>query len=427
MESKGKLLCWTILTLLVGGFVASSMLSGTKESYEAYAPGTFEVKALADVGPVTRITISPDGQIMLAATLTGEVRAFTKNEQGQFQLQTEPFFTVDLGFEGLPDESGLTGLVFGADFDTSGDVFLLYGHKVDDTTAENRVMRVTLTQENGIVTGEDPENIFTANVPQTTSHQIQNGIGVLVEEKPHLLFAIGEGFEADRSQDQTKEAGKLLLIQRDGTNPVGSRPYPANPKVQAIGVRNTFDMDIDPFDPTSRVALADTGVIEDDRLIYLDVLDQDSNGSGPLNLGWDGSDESLAKSIPDLGTPGAPEAVLQRWAPTFTVTGLAFYDDASLVPKADEDTSYVLIATYGKTQSTEATPDKTISLGIISHRDTQPRLTLYPLVRRAAKAHGQPGNIVGLEVDPTTKSFYFGDIVEGKVYQVDPLKVDYSL
>ncbi len=396
------------------------------------APGyNFRVKVFAEnLGQITRIKITPDGNTMLVSTLAENIYAFRKNEQGEFVKQDTPFFSLKTGLPGFPpEESGLSGMVLGADFDGSTgspsdrrDIFLLHTAVAGEEILKNRITRITFTEKPEGVFGENPVQIFEGNTDSELSHQIQGGVGLMIQEKPHLLFNIGDAVNAKQSHDLSKEAGKVMLIQRDGSAPLGPRPYPRFPKVQAIGLRNAFDIAVNPFDPLKRFAIGDTGTDRFDRFLYGKVIDLDGKKQNPIDLRWDGSNESLEKEVPDTNTKGAPDMALHRWDPTETLDDVVFYSGGTGgIPGSNASTSYILLALWGKTGSTELTPGKAVKLGVLTGFDAQPTLELRDFIRRAPAGEGKMGHPLGVGVDPKTKIIYFGDILEGRIYKVEPL------
>ncbi|MBH41295.1 MAG: hypothetical protein CL685_01110 [Candidatus Magasanikbacteria bacterium] len=238
-----------------------------------YAPVSskdFTVSVLASgLTAPTRIALTPDGEYMIVTQLTGEVFVFSR-KNGVWNNKSRLAGKIDTSVLGFPpEELGLVGAVFSSDYADTGNIFFLYTYKNSEGEIENRVSVVSLKERFGtLVFSADPEVIFTANVPGNFSHQITDGIGVSIEGKSHLLFLIGEGFDAKRAQDLTLEGGKVMVIQADGSNPLGVRPYPSFPKLQAVGIRNAYTLAQNQYDARKRVLIGDTGPDIHDRIIY---------------------------------------------------------------------------------------------------------------------------------------------------------------
>lgn len=365
------------------------------------------------VSQVTQIDISPDGNYMLVGTLPGTVWVYHKVD-GVFRRQLDPFFVVETAHPGFPPkEAGLTGVIYGTDFATSGDVFLAYSFAAEEKSYRNRITRVTFTKKGGRVVGITPQQIFEANTPGAASHQIQDGVGVMVRGVPHVLFTIGEGHKSERSLDSKEESGKVILISRDGSAPIGDRPFLESPKVQALGVRNAPAMALNPIN--NKIAIADTGPDNYDRFLYGKMYDAEGKNTEKLSFNWDGTENSLRKGSSDLYDL-QKEMVIYRWAPTETAVNIAFYENNSL-PTLKSGQQYVLIVLFGRTGEIGSGPGKKILLGTLEE-GKQNLLTSIPLIVRTPEGEGQLGHPLGLGVDPATHDFYFGDIMEGRIYKV---------
>lgn len=388
----------------------TNVSSAPSYAMAAGMPGSIRVFD-PDVSQISQIDISSDGTLMFVGTLSGTIWVYKKTE-GTFVRQKNPFFAVDTAQPGFPpQEAGLTGVALGADFESSGDVFLLYSYAQGKKDFRNRITRVTSTVQNGEMLGTEPIMIFEANTPGASSHQIQDGIGILVNGKPHLFFTVGEGFKAARALDVSLESGKAMLIGRDGSAPEGTRPYPQFPKIQAIGVRNAPGIARNPA--SGFIAIADTGPTNYDRLLYGAFVNTQGNNNSAFSLMWDGSEDSLKKSVPDVYSKNR-EMVLHRWAPTETAVNIVFYTNDTL-PALPPNQNYVLVTLFGKTGDTSSAFGRKILLGVLDHGATN-RITFQPLIERTPEGKKVLGHPLGLAADPQTNDIYFGDIMEGRIY-----------
>jgi hypothetical protein len=365
-----------------------------------------------EIAGISHIEITPDGNYMLVATLQGTIWVY-QNIDGMFRRQTKPFFTLSTSQPGFPpEEAGLTGIGLGADFESSGDVFLTYSFAVEKKSFRNRVMRLTFSKKGKNVVGTSPTQIFEAKTPGSGSHQIQKGVGVMVEGKPHFIFTIGEGFVSERALDPNEEAGKVMLIGRDGSDPVGVRPFPESPKVQALGIRNAPALARNPVN--GNIAIGDTGPNNYDRFLYGKLFDPEGKNAHPISFNWDGSEESLQKGAKDI-YDNNKEMILYRWSPTETAVNISFFEHEKL-PTLTADRQYVLVDLFGRTGEKGIRPGKSIMLGILSHGATN-SITLSPLIGQTEEGKNTLGHPIGLAVDPKTRDIYFGDIMEGKIYK----------
>ncbi len=358
----------------------------------------------------TRVRFSPDGNFLLATQITGEVIAFSRNDDGTINATPSRTVHVETRFPGFPpEEGGLVSVVFSTDYQKTGRIFLLHNYKDRNGKIYNRVSTSSLSTQNRKLIGSKPQVIFQANIDGSHSHQITDGVSVDIQGTPHLLFAVGEGFKAERALDPKLEAGKILLIQYDGTSPKGHRPYPDNPKVEAIGIRNAYVLLTHPSDPHNRVIIADTGPNKYDRLIMAGL------GTGkrlkPYAFGWDGNQEKLKDPIPDPNIRAVADLVITRLPETRTFTGLAFDNEGN-----------VAATLFGQTGSKKNSPGKELWLGKMTGISSQPKVDFTPIIRRKNEADGKLGNPIGLAYDPLDQSFYFADILEGRIYRVIKIK-----
>lgn len=367
-----------------------------------------------NVAQVSHLEMTPDYNYLLVATLPGKIWVYHKVNR-IWQKQVEPFFEVNTAQPGWPpQEAGLTGMALGADFTTSGDVFLLYSFAFEKKSFRNRVTRVTFTKSGQKVIGTDPVQIFEANTPGTGSHQIQDGVGVTVGGKPHLLFNLGEGFVGERALDPKLEAGKVMLIGRDGGAPVGQRPWPESPKVQTIGIRNPPAIARSP--KNGKIMIGDTGPNNYDRLLYGILYDTEGNNDRGVSFNWTGKEESLTLSAADL-YDGQKNMNLYQWAPTETPVNILFYENEKL-PTLRVDQQYILVSLFGKSGEPGNTPGKKILLGKLTEGEKN-TVAFQTLIERTTEAAEVLSHPLGLAVDQSTGTIFFGDILAGTMYQIE--------
>ncbi|MBT4942186.1 MAG: hypothetical protein HON29_04040 [Candidatus Magasanikbacteria bacterium] len=369
----------------------------------------------------TRVVLAPDSAHLLVTQLTGEVLALSR-DNGVWNNTPRLVGKIETSVPGFPpEELGLVGMVFASDYEDTGNVFFLYTYKNSDGGVENRVSIVSLKERFGsLVFATEPQKIFTANVPGNFSHQITDGIGVEVEGKSHLLFLIGEGFDATRAQDLALEGGKVMLIQVDGSNPLGMRPYPKHPKIQAVGIRNAYTMAQNQYDTRKRVLIGDTGPDTNDRIMYAPLFLENRISGTPLNLSWDGSVDSLKRAIRDPFETAIKDIVLTRLPKTETFVGLSVHPGGGVIPPSTAKEQSVLALVFGKTGSKKNSPGKALWLGQLKQVSHQPKITFTPIIIRSPEVEGSIGNPIGLTVDSQTGDIFFADILEGRVYVVSP-------
>lgn len=396
-------------------------------TYQATTPGSFELTKVSTSFIPTRIKITSDGQWMFVAQLGGQVLVLKKD--GEDWIKQETYF-YDLGDLGVQGERGLTGLFFGANFNlesednTERDIFLSYQQKVNGEFL-NRITRVTATMQDGELYGMDAKQIYEGPQPSSEAHQIQDGISFMYEGAPHFLVAVGDGFEtADALNPEIEGHGKLLLMQRDGSNPLGPRPWPEHPKLAAIGVRNTYGISMLPesVDSRRRVLGVENGNGTNDRIWFLEAIDFGHEFDEQVNLGYDGSDESDSwVSVLDVNAGFIkPESVLELITPIHAPTSVAFHPGGGIIPKAvaNSQASFI-VACYGKSNS-GSNDIKGIYKLEVSNLGNQPGSNFERIIERLPSAEGSQGAPVAMDVDLSTGDIYFADIVTGEINRAIP-------
>lgn len=362
-------------------------------SYTSVEPGAYDIALInSELASPTRVKFTPDSKFLLLTQLTGEVFAFHRTPQGDFESAPNLVTKVDTNFPGFPpDEAGLVGLAFSSRYSQNGSIFLFYTYKDKDGKVYNRIASTTVSETNGRLWAKaNPRLIFQANVPGTGSHQITDGLG----QDNRLIFLIGEGFEAKRAQDPSLHAGKLMSIAEDGSDP----------RVHALGIRNAYVLERLVYADSLSLLIADTGPDHWDRLILTPLP---TSLTPPLNFNWDGTEDSLTKPVLDLQNPKVDQIIL-RLPDTRTFTGLAF------------EVSTVYATLFGQTGSKSNSPGKEIWAGTWTNRSGQTTLNFTPIIGRRPEADGFFGNPIGLARDPRSGHLFFLDILEGRLYEVKP-------
>ncbi len=384
-----------VLVLAGGGWYFAAQLLPDRSlkplppaaEYEARLPNWRVGKIADNLGPITRLKLSPDGQLLFAATLTGKVWVL-RREDGQWQKQAKVFYEIKPGFTpGV--ENGLTGLILSSEFATNRQLFLLYARKGPTSREnQNQILRLTVGEKDGELIGVNPTVIYSGLTPTAVSHQIQGGISLKIEGKPHLLFSVGDTyFNPQYAKDLTKEAGKLILIQEDGSDPLGARPYPLFPKIQAVGLRNSYDLALDPTN--NWIYLSGNGPEINDTIAYVPLLDP----SLKFDFNWSGDGQTLTQPL--VNNQPRPEYIIKHWETTVAPVDIASYQPGQFILNVF---------------STDRYPKKEIILG--THRGTQ-EATLQTLASRKEGIDG--GNPLGLAVG-SEKELYFGDFYDGAIY-----------
>ena len=388
MKSLPVLLIWVLIAaVLYGGYFALSGwlgLSGVELARE-YTTDVFArrvAKVADDLPGITRVKLTPDEKWLLATTIDGKVWGFA-NDNGRYVRQETPVWQIDTGWD-VGQGNGMTGLVASYDFEFDKTIFVSLAARQSGERGENQIWRVELEEVEGRLQTKTANVIFRGNTSVLGTHQIHGMTTIPVEDSQHILFAIGDGGVPEHARNLEREAGKIMLIQIDGSNPLGARPYPRYPRIQAIGIRDVYDVSV--YLPTAEVYFADRGPEVNDRVIIAPLF-----STRQFDFGWDGEPGSMLKVLEN--GEAKSQYIVQSW-------------DAAVAPVdivADSLGRFIL-----NIFSTTTHPRAEVALG--EKVDEQWELTTV-----AERAEGI-GNILGIALSFQTGTIYFGDPSEGAIY-----------
>ena len=375
---------FVVVAWLAGRMTTAPAFIGDS-AYQSLVSARTVSRVADNLGPVTRIKLTPDELLMFVTNLNGEVFVLAKDGD-QYIKQDTPVYKVRTGFV-LGEENGMTGLVVSQNFSVNHYIFLTYAQR-EGSVGRNRILRLTVEKQGEVYVGTEPKVIFTGNTPVLGAHQIQGGVSVMIESQPHLLFAVGEAYHPGYAQDLGREAGKLMLITEDGDNPYGARPWPQYPKLQAIGIRNVYDLSVDP--QTNWLYFTDNGPDSNDTIIHAPVLD----GTRQFDFNWHNNADDLLNPL-ENGQPH-PEYVVYHWPVTVAPTDIA----------ADNIGRF-----YFNIFSSVREPQKELVMGKLNGQGIA---ALQTIANRRPDVAG--GNLLGLALSDNG-SIYFGDFLDGAIYR----------
>lgn len=192
----------------------------------------------------TSIAVAPDGRIFVSEK-SGTVKII---EEGV--LLSTPFLSLDVDQYG---ERGLSSIVLDPDFDETGYVYVYYN--VRDKN-HNRLSRFT-ANGNAAIPGSET---VLMDLDQLEAN-IHNGGAMRFSVDGKLFIATGDGGSYTASQDMSSTSGKMLRINPDGSIPTDNPFYGSTSgnarAIYALGFRNPFTFDIDPF--SGRIFVNDVG------------------------------------------------------------------------------------------------------------------------------------------------------------------------
>ena len=223
---------------------------------ETYATGLTQPTALAFL---------PDGR-MLVAEQRGTVRVVVGGT-----LQTEPFYTADVYHPENALELGLVGMTVDPEFEENRHVYLYY--TTDDPVRRTVLVRVHDTD--GV--GTDLEEVLSMELNPRCCH-IAGGLRFAPDGM--LFVAVGDHQFERSSQNRLNPFGSILRIDRNGAAPPDN-PFvgDGDPRIYAYGLRNPFDLTIDPG--TGRLFATENGFRGQDALLEIQP---------GANYGWPGYD-----------------------------------------------------------------------------------------------------------------------------------------
>lgn len=231
------------------------------------AGATIETLLPNMVNPIA-MAFDPAGRLFYTEKTTGNVRLY---ENGT--LQNNPVITFSVISSG---EQGLLGIAIDPDFNTNRYIYVFY--TCNCTPRENRVVRF---QENAGV-GTNPVTVFTS--PNDTGASNHNGGNIHFGQDGKLYISLGDdGCCPQYSQNVTVKQGKMHRINGDGTIPTDNPVFTqtgALPSLFAMGLRNSFDFDVDPYttpNPWPRIFASENGPGCDDEMNRVE---------GGYNYGW---------------------------------------------------------------------------------------------------------------------------------------------
>lgn len=381
-----------VVLVLKLGFEVKFGLGGLPDApYISTVMGRDVVGAVGGLSGVTRIKLTPDEWSMFVTTLDGKVWALKNldiagtDNGGKYVLQEEPIYQVDTGFE-VGEENGMTGLAISYDFNLDHYIFVSYVKRVG-SEGRNFIDRLKVSDDGGEWRVVEKKNIFTGNTPVLGAHQIQGMITLPIEDKLHVMFGVGEAFHPEYSGDLAKEAGKILLIQADGSDPLGERPFAGYPRVQAIGLRNPYDLARD--EERGVFYITDNGPDVNDRVIRAPLLSGER-----FDFGWNGEGGSMLAVKRDNNVD--PSLLAYTWKVTVAPTDIVVDS---------------LGRFYVNVYATERHDSEEILMG---EWDRNGKLDIQTI---AKKKESEPNShLLGLTISGQTGNIWFGDPVDGVIY-----------
>ncbi|CAM3869507.1 sorbosone dehydrogenase family protein [Smaragdicoccus niigatensis] len=250
------------------------------------------------------VAVAPDGTI-----LTGERSGrFVALRPGVTEPQPIDADLSDLFARG---ETGLMGLAFAADFDTSRELFSCQGY----THGVQQDVRVVTWRVSTDWQRLERTGVLISGLPSRTGRH--GGCRLILEDSDTLLIGTGDSAQPKVSQDPNSLGGKVLRVDSRTGAPAEGNPLP-NSLVFTLGHRNIQGLAVQP--KTGTIYTAEHGPDVDDEVNR--IVPGGNYGWKPDRSG-DWYDESVPMTDPDR-VPGAIPAVWSSGASTIAICALTF-------------------------------------------------------------------------------------------------------
>ena len=259
----------------------------------------------------------PDAPIFYVNELHGTVKYMTRS--GEWKTYQDGLINFDPIPQAKSDESGLSGLML---VPGSEDLIVTAAYLDDERGLfSNRILR--LVSEPGGRRAKRVDTLLDLKQFTAPSNQVQQAS---IGSDGKLYISVGDAENARLSLDLNHFGGKILRCELDGSacadNPFFDPDDPTGPRsyVWVYGVRNVFDLDVDPVG--GQFFAVDNGKATD-RLVRL------AAGAG---YGWDGSEESMLTNA------------LFSWKPSVSPCGITFLRQPVL---GENTANRMYVACYG--------------------------------------------------------------------------------
>lgn len=244
---------------------------------------------LSGLERATAMAMAPDGRVFYNELSTGNVR-IVDIVGGTWTLRPTPFYHVDVGQVG---EQGLLGLVLDPNFTTNRYVYIYY---VTADGRQNRLIR--LTDVNG--QGTNPTPILEGLPPG----EIHNGGILRFGPDGKLYVTIGDFNIRNLAQNLGSLGGKILRLNADGSPPGDNPSFFRDPRIYAMGLRNSFGMVFHP--QTGHLWITENGPDRDDEV---NRIVRGGNYGWPIVTGI-ANDPRFLDPIVDFTPPFGPTGIV---------------------------------------------------------------------------------------------------------------------
>ena len=213
-----------------------------RETVRLEPPLQTELVTAADF-PVS-LAFAPDGRLFYNEFETGNIRIITADGE----LLPEPFAHIEVARPDVevPVEWGLIGLAIDPAFGKNRHVYVYFMESTSGQKARPVVMRLTNESNKGV-----DATVIIGDLEESGSELGFVHVAGNIHFGPdgYLYVSIGERLRF-ASRDLTTPSGKILRVQKEDGAAAPDNPFEgtpdADPRIFAIGLRNTFDFTFHP-------------------------------------------------------------------------------------------------------------------------------------------------------------------------------------
>lgn len=289
----------------------------------AFAGPAFAVQTDAPEAPKSRVTVEtvaeglnypwgfeflPGGR-MLVTERPGRMRIVGRNGQ------------LSRPIEGVPEvfaegQGGLLDVALAPDFEDSRIIYFSFSEPRESGGNGTSVARARLAENGGTARLEELRVIFRQLPPFNSG--VHFGSRIVIAPDGKLFVTLGERFQMKYAQDLSRDWGKVVRINSDGSapedNPFAGRQH-ARPEIWSYGHRNPQASALHP--ETGELWIVDHGPRGGDEV---NVVRKGLNYGWPvINYGVHYSGRQIPKHHEEMEQP------LYYWDPSIAPSGMAFY------------------------------------------------------------------------------------------------------
>ena len=205
-------------------------------------------------------------------------------------------------------ESGLLGMAFHPEFNSSPKIFLVYTFGGPGSTFE----RMVSYDWNG--SQLENEEVLIDNIKGASIH---DGSRLLITKDQKILMTVGDAGDETSSQNKSLLNGKLLRINLDGSIPEDN-PDP-NSYVYSFGHRNSQGL---AYGPNDQIYSSEHGQSNSDEFNIIEAN---------RNYGWPNVEGrcNTNSEINFCNANNVKEPLIE-WSPCVAVNGICFYDNDAI-------------------------------------------------------------------------------------------------